>query len=90
MAVCSLESLLRSLHEAKTGKSSKRLALWQVIDEVGAMEALKDSEKGLLNLCRPLRNFAAHPSEYDYTHGEAAGLVQLASEQVRKWRASRR
>jgi hypothetical protein len=52
------------------------------------MQDLTDSEKGLLNLCRPFRNFAAHPSEYTHTKGEAQGLIHLASEQVKKKRDS--
>jgi len=85
MAVCSLETLLRRLFESKTGKDSRKLDFWEVIDEVSKLQGLTDSEKGLLNLCRPFRNFAAHPSEYTHSTGEAAGLIHLAAEQVKKW-----
>ncbi len=85
MAVCSLESLLRHLWESKTGQDSKKLDFWEVIDEVSKLQGLTDSEKGLLNLCRPFRNFAAHPSEYTHSTGEAAGLIHLAAEKVKKW-----
>ncbi len=85
MAVCSLETLLRRLYESKTRQDSKKLAFWEVIDEVTKLQGLSDSEKGLLNLCRPFRNFAAHPSEYSHSKGEATGIIHLATEQVRKW-----
>ncbi len=86
MAVCSLESLSRSFYVSRTQKDSGKLAFWEVIDRVSKIRRLTDAEKGLLNLCRPFRNFAAHPSEYEYSSGEAAGLIHLAAEQVRKWK----
>ena len=89
MAVCSLENLLRRFYESKSGQESKRLEFWKIIDEVARMQGLTDSEKVLLDLCRPFRNFAAHPSEYAHTKGEAQGIIHLASEQVRKNRRSR-
>src|SRR2546427_7423755 len=88
MAVCSLENLLRRFYENKTKQDSKSIDFWKVIDEVAKMQGLTDSEKGLLNLCRPFRNFAAHPSEYAHTEGEAQGLIHLALEQVKKKRDS--
>lgn len=84
MAVCSLESLLRSFYSSKTGKDSRKLTFWELIDRVGKLRGLTDAQKGLLNLCRPFRNFAAHPSEYEYSRGESLGLIHLAAEQVRK------
>jgi hypothetical protein len=86
MAVCALENLLRRFYESKTNKDSKKIDFWKIIDEVAQMQGLTDSEKGLLDLCRHFRNFAAHPSEYGHTEGEAQGIIHLAAEQVKKKR----
>src|SRR5436309_4319980 len=85
MAVCALENLLRRFYESKTGQDSKRMEFWRVIDEVAKMGGLSDPERVLLDQCRGFRNFAAHPSEYNYTKGDAQGIIHLAAEQVRKW-----
>jgi len=85
MAVCSLESLLRRFYESRTGQDSKKIEFWRIIDEVAKMQGLSDSERVLLDLCRPFRNFAAHPSEYTHTKGEAQGVIHLATDQVKKW-----
>jgi len=84
MAVGALENLLRSFYGSKTGKDSK-MDFWKVIDEVAKMQGLSDPERLLLDQCRVFRNFAAHPSEYNYTKGDAQGIIHLAAEQVRKW-----
>ena len=73
MAVCSLENLLRRFYESKTKQDSKKMEFWRIIDEVAKMQGLSDSEKVLLDLCRPFRNFAAHPSEYTHTKRGGAG-----------------
>lgn len=86
MAVCALENLLRRSYESKTGQDSKKMEFWRVIDEVAKMGGLSDPERVLLDQCRGFRNFAAHPSEYNYTKGDAQGIIHLAAEQVRKWR----
>ena len=88
MAVCALENLLRRFYKSKTGQDSKKMEFWRVIDEVAKMGGLSDPERVLLDQCRGFRNFAAHPSEYTYTKGDAQGIIHLAAEQVRKWNKS--
>lgn len=89
LAVCALENLLRGFYQTKRGQDPKRMEFWKVIDEVAKMGGLTDPERVLLDQCRGFRNFAAHPSEYKYTEGDAQGIVRLATEQVRKWTQAR-
>jgi len=60
----------------------------RVIDGVAKMGGLGDPEKVLVDQCRVFRNFAAHPSEYNYTKGDAQGIIHPAAEPVRKWNKS--
>ena len=92
--LCPFESQLARLRGGKPAQAGRRsvsrLSLSASVGSRGTLPCQDARSQRLgeatFDQYRRFRNFAAHPSEYNCTIGEALGFIHLAIEQVKKWK----